>query len=234
MSSFCKAMTKTFIGATLGAVTSFVAERGIKGAQGKADFVDLALTGMHVGVNFISYPIALKLLSEAIPEFKKNMQNPNGCKAITYIAGGLTGALLGTLAKYPLIKIAEIRKNGKTKCSGCEIVSNWVNSAGGAIGSLPQTAQFPHSSHQPRTASLTGLVATSSFTFPILVLHSCHSQLLASAMALTSAPCSRAGLRAVSAPQLSVMPHHTSRTSFASLTKLAYSIFCDKYPNISF
>ncbi|EAX93739.1 hypothetical protein TVAG_455090 [Trichomonas vaginalis G3] len=134
MGCFCKEMTKTFIGATLGGMTAIIAERGVKGAQGSANLADIALSGMHVGVNFIAYPVALQVLSDAFPKFKKNKEDPNGNKAIVYVAGGITGALLGTLAKYPIVKVQEFRAKGKTTVSPTEVASRFVDSIGGSIG----------------------------------------------------------------------------------------------------
>ena len=134
MSAFTKDIIQTFCAATLGSATSTLIQRGTCGAQGAADFVDLALGGFQTGVDFIAYPIALKMLGAASPTFKKNMEDPKGKKYVTWIIGGATTALLGSILKYPLAKAQQARKGEKVHYCVKEIFSNAVDSLGGSIG----------------------------------------------------------------------------------------------------
>ena len=127
-------MIKTFCAATLGCVTSNVIQRGTSGSKGAVDFADLALGGLQCGVDFIAYPVALNLIGKASESFKKNMEDPNGKKYITYIAGGAVTAVIGTLAKYPIQIMKDRRKGENVKCNAKDFLKNVAGSVGGSIG----------------------------------------------------------------------------------------------------
>ena len=131
MSNFAKDMLKTFAASTLGCITSNVIQSGLSGSTGAPDFIDLALGGMQCGVDFIAYPIAVNIVAKLSPKFKKNMEDPKGCKIITYVIGGAATAVLGTLLKYPIQKAQA--KQGEKFCIK-EVLSNMVDAVGGSIG----------------------------------------------------------------------------------------------------
>ena len=134
MSAFAKDVLQTVVAAALGSATSALIQRGQAGAQGSADYVDLALGGLQTGVDFVAYPVALNLLGKVSPAFKKNLENPKGKKYVTWVLGGATTALLGSLLKYPLQVAQQSRKGEKKACNPKDILSNTIDSIGGSIG----------------------------------------------------------------------------------------------------
>ncbi|OHT09689.1 hypothetical protein TRFO_21306 [Tritrichomonas foetus] len=135
MSNFAASMEQTFIGATLGSMVSQAAVRGLNGASGSLDFVDTLLGGLQTGTAFIAYPVACDYLKKHCPQFRKNFEDPKGCKIAVYVQGGMLGAGICTLMNYPLSTIQKNRKGAeKTPISLKGAVGFYVDQVGSSVG----------------------------------------------------------------------------------------------------
>ena len=141
-SKFCKSMVQTFISAACGSVLSQAAMRGIAGAQTPIDWVDSAINGLKTGTAFIAYPVAVRVLSDACPTYKKHVECPKASKIPVYVFGGALGALICTAVNVPLNKVQQKRKGAckKGEC-GCSLVNcakcfagAYVDQIGSSIG----------------------------------------------------------------------------------------------------
>ena len=138
-SKFCKSMIQTFISATAGSCFSQAAMRGIAGASTPIDWVDTALNGLKTGTAFIAYPVAVKVLSNTFPGYKKAVECPQACKAKVYAFGGALGALICTAVNFPLGKIQQCRAgkcNKQHSFADCAkgFAGAYVDQVGSSIG----------------------------------------------------------------------------------------------------
>lgn len=129
-------MVHTYISATLGNMVAQSVMRGLGTTEAPLDFCDSALSGMQVGTAFIAYPVSVQLLKDISPKFKKNAEDPNGNKWITYTLGGAGGAAIVTLLNYPISRIQVTRKTGKCPIKNPlkEMASMYVDQIGSSIG----------------------------------------------------------------------------------------------------
>ncbi|EAY02077.1 hypothetical protein TVAG_485120 [Trichomonas vaginalis G3] len=139
-SKFCKSMIQTYVSAALGSVVSNAVVRGISGAQTPIDWAGVAIGGLQTGTAFISYPVALKILSDHCESFKKDLESPNGNKAKVYILGGALGAAIIAVVNFPLSKLNQARQ-GKCEKKGCcacnfakGMAGTFVDQLGASIG----------------------------------------------------------------------------------------------------
>jgi hypothetical protein len=136
-SAFAKSQFHVYVSATLGNVAAQVAMRGVRGAAGPIDWGEAFLGGLQVGTAFIAYPVAVQLLKNNCPTFKKTFDDPKACKAPIYIQGGILGAGIVTALNYPLsVILGKYRAAGKPApdFSLAKAAGFYIDQVGSSIG----------------------------------------------------------------------------------------------------
>lgn len=129
-------MVQTYISATLGNMVAQSVMRGLNVNDKPLDLADSVLSGMQVGTAFIAYPVSVQLLKDVCPAFKKNAEDPNGNKWITYTLGGAGGAAIVTLLNYPISRFQMARRTGTCPIKNPikEMASMYIDQVGSSIG----------------------------------------------------------------------------------------------------
>ena len=134
MSNFAAEMRQTFVAATLGNMVAQAATRGLNGSTGPIDLPDTLLSGLQTGTAFIAYPVACNFLKNHCQQFKKNYEDPKGCKPLVYIQGGMLGAGICTLLNYPIQTIQKNRKGQKQSISLQGAAGYYADQVGSSVG----------------------------------------------------------------------------------------------------
>lgn len=123
MSKFAAEMTQTFVSATCADVFTAAMMNGISG--GKAlDLPDAVLNGLQTGTGFIAYPVAEHLLEKFSLYREKKGKNQ---KVFVYAANAVGAAAIIASMNYPITKLQEKRKTGKTTVSVTEFGNMFVD-----------------------------------------------------------------------------------------------------------
>lgn len=131
---FVKSMAKTYIAATAGTMVSSAAMRGLRGAATPYSFKSELLGGMQVGTAFIAYDVACNLAARYCPQFKKEMEDPNGCKVKVYVVGGTGAAVILSLVNTTLGKIQESLTTKGVKFCPRDYLRNFIVNVPANIG----------------------------------------------------------------------------------------------------
>ena len=96
---------QTFIAASMSAMLSDSILRGISGGNFNFDLTDSLLASIQSGVSYVSYNVAVDLLSNSFEKFKKIRDDPKSNlsdKVALCVIGGATAAALTTAVNYPI------------------------------------------------------------------------------------------------------------------------------------